>query len=106
MSNLYRMHHDWNFGFMSNTEEWKKYRRVFMSKFGPGNVHIYDPVQENASHELLQRLLEEPEEFLDHIRLCVIISLSFRNAVLIDVQTRWPAHYNGCLRDSYHFSRR
>lgn len=65
------MHHDWNFGFMSNTDEWKKYRRVFMSKFGPGNVHIYDPVQENASHELLQRLLEEPEAFLDHIRLCV-----------------------------------
>lgn len=66
---LTSMGHEWNFGFMPYGETWRKHRRMFVSKFGPANVHVYNPIQERASGQLLEKLLNTPEDFLDHLRL-------------------------------------
>ncbi|KLO17671.1 cytochrome P450 [Schizopora paradoxa] len=63
------MGHDWNFGFMPYGDEWRRHRKVFVSKFGPGNVHIFNPIQERAVAQLLDRMLCTPKDFLDHLRL-------------------------------------
>ncbi|THH08950.1 hypothetical protein EW145_g2357 [Phellinidium pouzarii] len=43
--------------------------RVFTGQFGTGNVKKFDIVQEQASGKLLKRLLVNPENFIDHLRL-------------------------------------
>ncbi|KAH8110331.1 cytochrome P450 [Phellopilus nigrolimitatus] len=62
-------HGEWNFAFFPYGETWRAYRRLFMSKFGPNSAHLYRPVQEFVTHQLLKRLLIAPENFLDHLRL-------------------------------------
>ncbi len=37
--------------------------------FSAGRIHQYHAVQLNETHNFLRRLLETPEQFMDHIRL-------------------------------------
>ncbi|EJD05381.1 cytochrome P450 [Fomitiporia mediterranea MF3/22] len=60
---------EWNFGFMPYGEEWRKYRRMFVGKFGASAAHIFNPIHERVSGLLLQRFLDTPEDFIDHLRL-------------------------------------
>ena len=57
---------------MPYNESFKKYRRVFTSKFGPGSVQMFGPSHEFASIKLLKHLLDDPDNFSDHVRLCVV----------------------------------
>lgn len=65
------MGHDFNFSLMSYNDEYKLHRRVFMGILGPGALQKFNRVQEYASRKLLERILNEPEDFVDHLRLYV-----------------------------------
>lgn len=60
---------DWNFGLIHYGDSWRKHRRMFVSKFGGSVVQKFYPILERSTALLLERLLESPEEFIDHIRL-------------------------------------
>ncbi|EJD02108.1 CyP450 monooxygenase [Fomitiporia mediterranea MF3/22] len=63
---------DWVFALMVYGDLWKKYRKLFISKFGPGTVQMFNPAQDYASTKLLELLLDRPEEFEDHVRLHIV----------------------------------
>ncbi|KAL5514193.1 hypothetical protein ACEPAG_2281 [Sanghuangporus baumii] len=63
------MDFDWNFGLVHYGDQWRKYRRAFVSKYGGTVVQMFNPTQERATALLLERLLETPEKFIDHLRL-------------------------------------
>ncbi|KAH8824032.1 cytochrome P450 [Flagelloscypha sp. PMI_526] len=58
----------WNFGFRGYDEHWKACRRYFDSYFRESASKKLRPQELAATHMLLHRLLETPEEFLDHFR--------------------------------------
>ncbi|KAJ3553128.1 hypothetical protein NM688_g3784 [Phlebia brevispora] len=60
----------WDFlmGFMRYGTRWRDSRRAFHQHFTAHAVTAYYPTVEKGSRKLLVRLLEDPENFLPHIR--------------------------------------
>ncbi|KIJ57190.1 hypothetical protein M422DRAFT_23283 [Sphaerobolus stellatus SS14] len=58
----------WNFVVMRYGDKWRRHRRTFHQYFNQHAIKAFQPVQTQCSRELLRRLREEPEEFLDHCR--------------------------------------
>ncbi|TFK33693.1 cytochrome P450, partial [Crucibulum laeve] len=60
----------WGFVFalMPYNEEWKARRRIFQKHFYPSNSAIHQPRETEYVHQLLFKLLEDPDHFLEHIR--------------------------------------
>ncbi|KAF7288971.1 Cytochrome P450 [Mycena indigotica] len=59
---------NFNFAFMKYGERWRKLRKLFHQHFNAEGVIRYHPQQRAACHELLRRLLDDPERFLGHLR--------------------------------------
>ncbi|KAF9016760.1 cytochrome P450 [Hymenopellis radicata] len=59
---------DFMFGFMPYGDEWRALRRLFQQEFHPGAAQRYRPTELRATHGLLRRLLDDPEDFYLHIR--------------------------------------
>ncbi|KAF9457685.1 cytochrome P450 [Collybia nuda] len=62
------MGYDFNVGFMQYGERWRKCRRLLHIAFPPDDSQRHHPQELNAAHNLLLRLLEDPENFMDHIK--------------------------------------
>ncbi|KDQ53889.1 hypothetical protein JAAARDRAFT_415809 [Jaapia argillacea MUCL 33604] len=60
---------DRQFSLMRYGPQWREYRRVFHQHFNQLAVNKYEDIQARESRVFLCRLLENPEDFLDHIRL-------------------------------------
>ena len=61
----------WSLGFAPYNEWWKNSRRLFHKHFQPSTVSQFRPKQTKATHGFLQRLLDSPEHFREHMQLCV-----------------------------------
>ncbi|KAI0062571.1 cytochrome P450 [Artomyces pyxidatus] len=61
--------HDFNFGFMHYNKRWHACRRVFASQFGKASLPGYYRSHQAAVSTLLNNLLEDPDHFVDHLRL-------------------------------------
>ncbi|KAJ7855065.1 cytochrome P450 [Mycena leptocephala] len=59
---------DFNFGFMKYGEHWRAHRRLFHNTFHTEAARLFRPKELTASHELLRRMLHNPDEFLGHLR--------------------------------------
>ncbi|KAJ7584750.1 cytochrome P450 [Mycena floridula] len=59
---------DFVFGLMHYGDEWRCQRRLFQQEFHPAQAERFQPVELSASHELLRRILDDPENFVSHIR--------------------------------------
>ncbi|KAK0486576.1 cytochrome P450 [Armillaria novae-zelandiae] len=59
---------DFSFGLMEYGNEWRAQRRLFQQEFNLIAVERYHQCELKATHELLRRLLEEPNKFIKHIR--------------------------------------
>jgi cytochrome P450 len=59
----------WSFGMMSYGDQWKKHRKVFHQYFNQNAVEKYHHIQIRESRVLLKHLIENPDDFLHHIRL-------------------------------------
>ncbi|THH14927.1 hypothetical protein EW146_g5475 [Bondarzewia mesenterica] len=59
---------DWALGFVSYGQRWRDMRKAFHQYFHPTATLQYHPIEERATVELLQRLLDTPEDFIEHLR--------------------------------------
>ncbi|KAI1794923.1 cytochrome P450 [Ganoderma leucocontextum] len=59
---------EWNFGFMTYGQDWRRYRRLFWQHFHPGVISKYHGVQRDESRQFLCQLLSTPERLEEHIR--------------------------------------
>lgn len=50
-------------------EEWKATRREFHSNFNASKISKFNPVQERQARVALVKLLEDPKDYVEHIRL-------------------------------------
>ncbi|GLB41181.1 putative cytochrome p450 [Lyophyllum shimeji] len=59
---------DWTFGHMPYGERWKAHRRMFHRQFQQSVAHIHWPVQRKEAHSLMRRLLDSPDNLMEHLR--------------------------------------
>ena len=59
---------DWNHAFMPYDERWREQSRVFHQFFNPNAVQNYAADQRREAHRLAMRLINQPEDFVRHIR--------------------------------------
>jgi hypothetical protein len=73
----------WDFvtSFKGYGDEWRKHRRILHQQYRPAAVESYQPLELEKSRELLQNLIESPEEYSMHFRKYVF---------LIDTTTYFP----------------
>ncbi|KAF5338850.1 hypothetical protein D9758_015574 [Tetrapyrgos nigripes] len=60
----------WNYSFalIDYGDEWRAQRKLFQQEFTPVASERYQPVQTQVSHQFLKKLLDDPENFVLHIR--------------------------------------
>ncbi|KAI0754774.1 O-methylsterigmatocystin oxidoreductase [Daedaleopsis nitida] len=59
---------DWILGFLPYGQRWRGYRRALWQHIHPGAITKYQPVQRAVAGLFLQKLLNSPEKFRDHMR--------------------------------------
>ncbi|EIM84295.1 CyP450 monooxygenase [Stereum hirsutum FP-91666 SS1] len=59
---------DWVMGFQGYSPRWREFRKYFHQSFNQTAAQSFRPLLLGATHELLRRLLDEPDDFLDHLR--------------------------------------
>ncbi|KAF8513886.1 cytochrome P450 [Gautieria morchelliformis] len=59
---------DWSFALMRYGNKWRRLRKMFHQKFHLTAATAYTNVQAKHTQELLHRLHESPEDFLQHFR--------------------------------------
>ncbi|KAE9399831.1 cytochrome P450 [Gymnopus androsaceus JB14] len=60
---------DYNFGFIPYGTRWRKSRALFIQLFSPSNLKTHEkPLMQESVHVFLNRLLDTPKEFEDHMR--------------------------------------
>ncbi|KAE9399837.1 cytochrome P450 [Gymnopus androsaceus JB14] len=60
---------DHNFAFIAYGPRWRKSRALFIQLFSPSNLKTYEkPRMQESVHVFLNRLLDTPKEFEDHMR--------------------------------------
>lgn len=59
----------WNFvfGFMPYGDTWREHRRSMQKQFQPTAVARFEPHELKATHGLLRRLLDEPDNLMGHL---------------------------------------
>ncbi|KAF8650224.1 hypothetical protein AX16_005339, partial [Volvariella volvacea WC 439] len=78
---------DFDFAFMRYGDDWRQRRRIMHQSFHPTAVSRFRPQTQKATHELLRRLLDDPENFFTHVRHMggeIIMSVTYG----IDVQPK------------------
>ncbi|KAF5346017.1 hypothetical protein D9758_013877 [Tetrapyrgos nigripes] len=69
---------DWTFVIMPYGSRWSAHRKLFTKEFNPNLPERYEPQELRVVATLLERLLQTPEDFVDHIRHA-------RGAAIMDV---------------------
>ncbi|THU81062.1 cytochrome P450 [Dendrothele bispora CBS 962.96] len=62
---------DWVLGMMAYGDEWRAIRRLFNQEFHQTAAARFQPRELKRTHILLRRILDSPDDFLDHIRYLV-----------------------------------
>ncbi|KAI0693293.1 cytochrome P450 [Cerioporus squamosus] len=57
-----------NFSLMAHTPWWQRHRRAFWQFFLPAASEQYRPIQCESTQVFLRKLLDEPEDLVEHIR--------------------------------------
>ncbi|KAJ7723509.1 cytochrome P450 [Mycena maculata] len=76
---------DFNVAMMKYGDEWRANRRLFNQGFTAKASMKYQPKQVTATHHLLQRFVESPDEFMTHFRQWageIIMSIAYGIDVL------------------------
>ncbi|KAJ3746113.1 cytochrome P450 [Lentinula detonsa] len=60
----------WNFSFglMAYGDEWRAQRKLFQQEFHPQAAERFHPLEVRVTHQFLNRLLEDPKNYVHHIR--------------------------------------
>ena len=62
----------WDFAFMPYGALWNAHRRVLAPHLRRESIAVFDDYHATSAHKLLQRLLNSPDELVDHVRLYVL----------------------------------
>ena len=54
-------------GWLVNSDEWKKHRRIFSDHFRPKDIPTYHPRMTQSVRKFLCNLLDSPDDFLSHV---------------------------------------
>ncbi|KAJ7483474.1 cytochrome P450 [Mycena latifolia] len=76
---------DFDFGLMKYGDHWRAHRRLFHNVFHAEAAQMFCPKELSATHELLRRLLHDPDAFMGHLRHMageVIMSVAYGIDVL------------------------
>ncbi|RPD62683.1 CyP450 monooxygenase [Lentinus tigrinus ALCF2SS1-6] len=57
-----------NFSLMPHTSWWRRHRRAFWQYFLPAAATQYQPIQSKSTQVFLRKLLDDPEDLVNHIR--------------------------------------
>lgn len=71
---------DWVLGFIPYGQKWRDIRKAFHGHFHPTATLQYQPMEIKATHELLRRLVDNPADFVEHLRHMageIIIGISY-----------------------------
>ncbi|KAF9008611.1 putative CyP450 monooxygenase [Hymenopellis radicata] len=60
---------DYSITSMPYGHKWRQHRKLLHDYFSAARIHQYHAVQLNETRNFLRRLLDTPEQFMDHIRL-------------------------------------
>jgi cytochrome P450 len=60
---------DWTLAFFTYGNKWRFYRRLFHQHFNINAVANFEPQETKAAHDLLYRLVQEPEKFMEYTKL-------------------------------------
>ncbi|CAG7851800.1 O-methylsterigmatocystin oxidoreductase Short=OMST oxidoreductase; AltName: Full=Aflatoxin B synthase; AltName: Full=Aflatoxin biosynthesis protein Q; AltName: Full=Cytochrome P450 64 [Serendipita indica DSM 11827] len=55
----------------SNDPRYSRYRKLFHTALRKERVREMAPLQEKSSHQMLQLILDKPDDFVKHIRYCI-----------------------------------
>ncbi|RDB18406.1 hypothetical protein Hypma_000372 [Hypsizygus marmoreus] len=69
-----------DFGFMPYGDYWRQHRRLMHQTFHPTAALRFQPYERKATHRLLRRLLEEPDNLISHLRYMAgetVISIAY-----------------------------
>ena len=67
-----------SFAFMGYGTRWKEHRKLFLQHFQPAAVVRYYPRFAEEAGLLLNRLVATPDDFMDHIRVYVLVKNGVR----------------------------
>ncbi|KAJ6473454.1 cytochrome P450, partial [Mycena vulgaris] len=76
---------DFNFALMKYGDHWRVHRRLFHSVFHNETAQLFRPKELTATHELLRRILHNPDGLMGHLRHMageIIISVAYGINVL------------------------
>ncbi|KAF8641794.1 hypothetical protein AX16_009776 [Volvariella volvacea WC 439] len=65
---LYQSQFSFSSGFMPYGDFWRKHRKLFHQEFHPAAIVRYQPHEIKATKDMLVRLLDDPDDFLEHFR--------------------------------------
>lgn len=58
---------------MGYGDDWRDHRKMFHEHFNAHAIMKYGPEFPRAMQATLLRLLEHPNDFMQHLRLCVLV---------------------------------
>jgi hypothetical protein len=67
------MGYDWTMPTLQYNSKWKVQRRIFSKFFSASNPSAYQPRITEFVGLLLPKLLDNPEDFIAHIKQCVLL---------------------------------
>ena len=63
---------DWTFALLPYGLQWRKQRKMFHQFFNVTAVEAYTSSQRSEARKLLSKFLHSPDQFMTHIRRCVL----------------------------------
>jgi cytochrome P450 len=84
LPDIRRMEWQWQIPIAKYGEGWRQGRKLLDRSLRPGAAAMYRPMQQTRVRVLLTRLLGTPDEWRDHIELCVIVCI-FKNDLSIHI---------------------
>jgi cytochrome P450 len=64
---------EWIVGFSRNTESWHLARKLLDRSLRPATIAVYRPLLQTKAHDLLTRVLANPDELEAHLNQFVLL---------------------------------
>ncbi|KAJ7281442.1 cytochrome P450 [Mycena rebaudengoi] len=92
----------WDFalGLMRYGEKWRAHRRMFHNSFNQGAAQNFHPKELVVAHRVLQRLVQDPEHFMEHFRQYATF-FSTTDTTADDEQTGWRTNHEHNIWNRY-----
>ena len=100
--------YSWAVPIMRYGNLWRSCRRLFHNFLSAKAVVNFDDYQYKSAHRFLARVVDSPEDFLDHVKLYVLTKIGSLAHLTYYVLRKcdWGIHTRNDVRDECYYSRR